>query len=177
MNDIVWLTMRRMRTPLIVLILVSSLSILGLVLIPGEDASGRVVHMDFLHAAYIIAILATTIGFGEVPEVFTEAQRLYVIIIIFPNVIAWVYSIGTILSLFLDQQFRAVLQRAQFNRKIRWIRGGFYIVCGFGNTGNMIVRGLMRRGISAVIVEREQEIIHSLALEDDISHKIGRAHV
>jgi Trk K+ transport system NAD-binding subunit len=170
MNDIVWLTMRRMRTPLIVLILVSSPSILGLVLIPGEDASGRVVHVDFLHAAYIIAILATTIGFGEVPEVFTEAQRLYVFIIIFPNVIAWWYSIGTILSLFLDQQFRAVLHRAQFNRKVRWIRGGFYIVCGFGNTGNMIVRGLMRRGISAVIVERDQEIIHGLALADDISH-------
>jgi len=34
----------------------------------------------------------------------------------------------------------------------------------------MIVRGLLKRGISAVILEREQSIIHSMALEDDISH-------
>ena len=52
MNDIIWLTMRRMRTPLIVLILVYSVSVLGLVLIPGMDATGRVFHMDYLHAAF-----------------------------------------------------------------------------------------------------------------------------
>jgi len=170
MNDIVWLTMRRMRTPLIVLILVYSLSVLGLVMIPGVDASGREIQIDYLHAAYFIAIMATTIGFGEFPEAFTAAQRLYVFIIIFPNVIAWLYSIGTILSLFLDPQFRGVLHRTQFARRIHWIGGGFYIVCGFGNTGSMIVRGLLRRGITAVILEREQAIIHSMALEDDISH-------
>jgi len=170
MNDIVWLTMRRMRTPLIVLILVYSLSVLGLVMIPGVDASGREVQVDYLHAVYFIATMATTIGFGEFPEAFTAAQRLYVFIIIFPNVIAWLYSIGTILSLFLDPQFRGVLHRTQFARRIHWISDGFYIVCGFGNTGSMIVRGLLRRGITAVILEREQEIIHSMALEDDISH-------
>ena len=171
MNDIIWLTMRRMRTPLIVMILVYSLSVVGLVLVPGIDSSGRVFHMDYLHAAYFIAILATTIGFGEFPEVFTATQRLYVFIIIFPNVIAWLYSIGTILSLFLDPQFRAVLHRTQFARRIHWIGdGGYYIVCGFGSTGNMIVRGLLRRGITAVILEREQSIIQSMALEDDFSH-------
>jgi Trk K+ transport system NAD-binding subunit len=170
MNDIIWLTMRRMRTPLIVLILVSSMSILGLVLIPGVDATGREFHMDYLHAAYFIATMATTIGFGEFPVAFTATQRLYVFLIIFPNVIAWLYSIGTILSLFLDPQFRAVLHRTQFARRIHWIGSGFYIVCGFGNTGTMIVRGLLKRGISAVILEREQSIIQSMALEDDISH-------
>ena len=114
--------------------------------------------------------MATTIGFGEFPEVFTATQRLYVFIIIFPNVIAWLYSIGTILSLFLDPQFRAVLHRTRFARRIHWIGSGFYIVCGFGNTGTMIVRGLLKRGITAVILEREQSIIHGMALEDDISH-------
>ncbi|MFB3078416.1 MAG: NAD-binding protein, partial [Lysobacterales bacterium] len=45
-----------------------------------------------------------------------------------------------------------------------------YIVCGFGNTGSMIVKGLLKRGISAVILERKQEIIHGMALDDDFSH-------
>ena len=189
MDDIIWLTMRRMRTPLIVMILVYSLSVLGMVLIPGQDAAGREFHVNYLDAAYFVAIMATTIGFGEMPVAFTEAQRLYVYIILFPNVIAWLYSIGTILSLFLDPQFRAVLQRSRFARKKRWLGGQFYIVCGFGNTGSMIVQGLLKRGISAVILEREKEIIQSVALNDDFSHlpalagdvadrrQIGRAHV
>ncbi len=170
MDDIIWLTMRRMRTPLIVMILVYSLSVFGMVVIPGQDATGREFHLNYLDAAYFVAIMATTIGLGEMPLAFTEAQRLYVYIILFPNVIAWLYSIGTILSLFLDPQFRAVLQRSRFARKRRWLVGQFYIVCGFGNTGSMIVRGLLKREISAVILEREREIIQSIALNDDFSH-------
>ncbi len=170
MDNIIWLTMRRMRTPLIVMILVYALSVFGMVMIPGQDEAGRAVHVNFLDASYFIAIMATTIGFGEMPVAFTDAQRLYVFIILFPNVIAWLYSIGTILSLFLDSQFRDVLKRTRFKRKIRWLGGSYYIVCGFGNTGSMIVNGLLKRGINAVILERERDIIHGMELSDDFSH-------
>jgi voltage-gated potassium channel len=170
MNDIIWLTMRRLRTPLILLILVYSLSVFGMVMIPAEDAAGNPVQVSYLDAIYFVAILATTIGFGEVPDAFTDAQRLYVFAILFPNVIAWLYSIGTIISLFVDPQFRAVLARSRFARRTRRLNQKYYVVCGFGYTGRMIVRGLLARGISAVVIERKQEIIHSMALDDDLSH-------
>lgn len=170
MNDIIWLTMRRMRKPLILMILVYSLSVFGLVIIPGQDDAGNVIRVGFPDALYFVAIMATTIGFGEVPYTFTDAQRLYTFIILFPNVIAWLYSIGTIISLFVDHQFRAVMERSGFARGVRRIRGGYYIVCGFGHTGRMIVSGLLRRGISAAVLEREQTIIQSMALTDDFAH-------
>jgi Trk K+ transport system NAD-binding subunit len=170
MNDIVWLTMRRIRTPLILMILVYSLSVFGMVQIPGQDEAGNPIQVTYLEAAYFIAILATTIGFGEIPTAFTHAQRFYAFIILFPNVIAWLYSIGTIISLFVDQQFRAVMARSRFSRRVRRMRGSYYIVCGFGYTGRMIVRGLLKRGISAAVLEREEDIIHSMALEDAFSH-------
>ncbi len=85
MDNIIWLTMRRMRTPLIVMILVYALSVFGMVLIPGQDEAGRAVQVNFLDATYFIAIMATTIGFGEMPVAFTDAQRLYVFIILFPE--------------------------------------------------------------------------------------------
>ena len=170
MDNIIWLTMRRMRMPLILMILVYSLSVCIMVLIPGQDETGRVVRVNFLDAAYFIAIMATTIGFGEMPVSFTEAQRLYTFIILFPNVVAWLYSVGTILSLFLDPQFRDVLHRNRFKRQIRWLGGSYYIVCGFGNTGSMIVTGLLRRGIDAVILERERDIIHAISLHGSFSH-------
>ena len=109
MNDIIWLTMRRMRTPLIVMILTYSLTVFGMVAIPAHDASGQPVQVGYLDAAYFVAIMATTIGFGEIPYTFSHVQRLYVYIALFPNVVAWLYSIGTIISLLVDAQFRAVL--------------------------------------------------------------------
>ena len=138
MNDIVWLTMRRMRTPLVVMILVYSLSVFGMVQIPVQDASGNDYHVSFLDAAYFVAIMATTIGFGEIPVAFSGAQRLYVYIVLFPNVIAWLYSIGTIISLLVDPQFRAVLARAKFSRRVRRINRDFYVVCAFGNSAGSV---------------------------------------
>jgi len=170
MNDIIWLTMRRMRTPLIVMILAYSLSVFGIVMIPAHDDAGNLVRVGFLDAAYFVAIMATTIGFGEIPYPFSHAQRLYAFIVLFPNVIAWLYSIGTIISLLVDPQFRAVLARTRFSRRVRRINRDYYIVCGFGHTGRMIVRGLLRRGIGAAILEREQDIIHSVSLDEDLSH-------
>jgi Trk K+ transport system NAD-binding subunit len=169
MNDIVWLTMRRMRTPLILLILVFCVSVFGLILIPGQDANGDPVAMGYLDAAYFVTILATTIGFGEVPYAFTGAQRLWVFSIIFPNVVVWLYAIGTILSLFLDPQFRAVLQRSRFSRRVRWMSRPFFVVCGFGNTGTSIVQGLLSRGYSAVVLERNEETVHRMMLDDQFA--------
>lgn len=170
MNDIVWLTLRRMRTPLIALIIIYSLSVFGLLLIPGQDPDGNPYHLKILDAAYFVAILSTTIGFGEIPFNFNDAQRLYAYLIIFPNVVAWLYSIGTILALFIDPQFKAVLQRGRFAQRVRWMGDPFYIVCGFGSTGTMITSGLHRRGIGASVLEGDEEVIHRMSLNDEYAH-------
>lgn len=170
MNDIVWLTMRRLRTPLIVMILVYSLSVFIMVQIPGQDDAGNPVTVSYLDAVYFVAIMATTIGFGEIPFAFTSVQRLFAFIIVFPNVIAWLYAVGTIISLFVDPQFREVLVRSRFSRRVRLMSTDFYLVCGCGHTGRMIVRGLLSRGISAAILEKEQDIIHSMSLDDQLAH-------
>lgn len=170
MNDIIWLTIRRLRVPLIVLIIIFFLSALGLVLIPGEDADGQSVQLSYLDAVYFLAILATTIGLGEIPYAFTNAQRLYVFLIVFPNVAVWLYSFGTILGLLLDPQFRNVMRRSRFERRVAALPHKFFIVCGFGNTGSMIVDALQRRGYQMVVLEREDDIIHGMTLQEELAH-------
>lgn len=170
MNDIIWLTFRRLRLPLIVMIIIYFLSVIGMVLIPGVDDEGQVIHLTFLEASYLVAILATTIGLGEIPHSYTAAQRLYVFFIIFPNVAAWLYSFGTVLGLLLDAQFRGVMRRARFEQRVANLPHNFFIVCGFGNTGSMIVDALLRRGYNAVVLEREERIIHGLSLNDEMAH-------
>jgi len=162
--------MQRMRTPLIVLILVYFFSVLALISVPGVDSAGDLYHMSALDAAYFMAILQTTIGFGEIPHDFTSAQRLLVFALLLPNVVAWLYSIGTLLGLILDKQFQAAFQRSRFSRQVRVIKEPFYVVCGFGNTGSMTVSGLMARGIQSVVIESDESTIRLMKLMDEYAH-------
>jgi len=87
MPDIFYVLLRRMRTPLIVLIVMYSVAVLGFTLIPGQDAEGQPWHMSFFHALYVVSYTASTIGFGEIPYAFTETQRLWMMFVIHLTVI------------------------------------------------------------------------------------------
>ena len=94
MGDILLLALRRLRAPLIGLILAYAISVLGLALIPGVDAAGQPSEMSFFHAFYVISYTATTIGFGEIPYAFTDAQRGWVTVSLYLSVICWAYTPG-----------------------------------------------------------------------------------
>lgn len=166
MDKIIFLFLRRMRAPLLVLIAAYTIAVLGLVLIPGVDAEGRPWHMGFFHAFYVVSYTATTIGFGEVPHAFTDAQRMWTIVSIYLSVIAWLYAIGKILTLLQEPAFKRAVVEQGFARSIRRLHEPFYIVCGYGDTGSLLVRALVRRDIRAVVIDRNPERIDDLELED-----------
>ena len=113
--SVFFLALRRMRAPLIVLIVIYALSTLGLTLIPGIDAQGQPAPpMSFFHAFYFVSYTASTIGFGELPVAFSEPQRMWVSVVIFLSVIGWSYSIISLLSLVQDKGFQQVLLTAGF---------------------------------------------------------------
>lgn len=166
MKNVFYLMLRRLRLPLIVLITVYAISVVGLTLIPGMDDQGRPWRMDFFHAIYFVSFLGSTIGFGEIPYAFTDAQRMWTTFIIYAAVVAWLYAIGTILTLIQDQGFRRVVAFTSFARKIARSQEPFYIVCGYGDASSMLVRELTRHHIHCVVVEKDHEKILGLAVED-----------
>ena len=166
MDNIVFLIFRRMRAPLLTLILTYSVAMLGLVLIPGRDADGNVWSMDFFHAFYFVSFMASTIGFGEIPYAFTAAQRLWVSFSIFFTVVVWLYSIGTVLALLKDETFQRALTERRFTRQIRRLRERFYLVCGYGQTGEALVKSLTERNQHAVVIDILDERVNLLKLEN-----------
>ncbi|MCB1737709.1 MAG: potassium channel protein [Gammaproteobacteria bacterium] len=164
MNNIFFLVFRRMRTPLLVLIGVYAIAILGMVLIPGQDADGAPWQMDFLHAFYFVSYMATTIGFGEIPYALTPAQRLWVTLCIYLTVIAWLYAIGKILTLLQDPALRNALTERSFAASVKRIRDPFYLVCGYGDTGSQLVEALMAQDQNAVVIDKDPERINALRL-------------
>jgi Trk K+ transport system NAD-binding subunit len=166
MHNIVYVLLRRIHVPLIVLVCAYSISVLGFVLIPGVDNQGKPWDMGFFHAFYFVSFLGTTIGLGEIPYPFTDAQRLWATISIYGTVLAWLYGIGTALSLLQDPPFQSVLRVSAFRRSVNLISGPFYLVSGYGDTGSMLVRALSEAGYRSVVIEVDQSRIIALELED-----------
>jgi voltage-gated potassium channel len=166
MQNVVYLLFRRMRMPLVVLICTYAMSVLGFVLIPGADAQGRPWHMDFFHAFYFVSFMGSTIGFGELPYPFTGGQRLWTMISIYATVVAWLYAIGAVLSMLQDPAFRRLVRFSAFTRAVRRITEPFYLVCGYGDTGGMVVRALAERGMRTVVIDINQERIDGLEVAD-----------
>ena len=160
----VFLVLRRMRIPLITLVLVFAISVFGLSLIPGEDAEGRSVRMTIFDAFYFMSYTATTIGFGELPHAFTHAQRLWVVVCIYLTVVAWAYAIGALLTLLQDRAFRQALSVQHFERKVRRISEPFLIVAGYGQTGAVIVQSFDVLGRQLVVLDTSAEKIEALDL-------------
>jgi voltage-gated potassium channel Kch len=162
-----------MRTPLIVLILMYAISVLGLTLIPGQDAEGKPFSVSFFHALYIISYTASTIGFGEIPYAFTEAQRLWMIFVIHLTVIGWLYSIGALLTVLQDPAFRKLRTEYAFQRSVKRLRTPFYLVCGYGDTGTILVKALADEGIKSVVIDKDETRINELELNDYIRRPLG----
>ncbi|PAS93540.1 MAG: potassium transporter TrkA [Candidatus Dactylopiibacterium carminicum] len=157
MGDVLMLALRRLRAPLIALILAYAVSVFGLAVIPGVDPEGRVDSLGFFHAFYIISYTATTIGFGELPHAFTGAQRAWVMFSIYLSVICWAYTFGSVLALVQDATFRGALARSRFVARVCRLEEPFYIIAGYGQSGTALAHALDETGVRTVIVELRPE--------------------
>ena len=160
----IFLVLRRMRAPLILLISLFAISVLGLTLVPGQDIDGQPWRMDLFDAFYFMSYTATTIGFGEIPYPFSTAQRAWVIVTIYLSVVAWAYAIGSILSLLQDRGFKEALGLQRFERQIRRMHEPFLILAGFGQAGEVVARSLDRRDHRVVVLDVEPGRIEALDL-------------
>lgn len=166
MNDILFLVLRRLRLPLIALILCYSVAVVGLSLMPGVLADGQPGQMSLFHAFYVVSYTATTIGFGEIPFAFSEPQRGWMIVVIYMSVIGWTYTLGSIFALVNDKTFRTALARSLFAWQVRSLSEHFFIVCGFGQSARLLAKALDSMGLRVVVIEMDADREARIVIED-----------
>ena len=167
MNNAFFLVLRRMRAPIILLIALYGISVIGLTLVPGVDAAGQpAAPLSFFHAFYFISYTATTIGFGEIPNAFSDAQRLWVIVCIYLTVVGWSYSLVTLIALLQDKGFQNTLTTNRFARRVRILKEPFYLICGCGETGSLIAHNFDRLNQAFVVLEKDELRVQELDLQD-----------
>ncbi len=165
-DSFLFLFFRRMRVPLVVLISAYAIATAGFTLMPGVDDEGNPWRLSLFEAFYVVSYTGSTIGFGEIPYDFTPAQRLWTMVSIYLTVIAWLFSIGTIISLLQEPSFRRSMQRARFRRAVRAINEPFYLVCGYGDTGRLLTRALTERRHPVVVIDRNGDKIDALSVQN-----------
>jgi len=165
-NSTLLLTLRRLRAPIVLLIVIFAVGMVGLVLIPGVDERGEPWHMSMFQAFYFMSYTASTIGFGEIPRGFTDRQRLWVTVIIYGSVFGWAYLVASLLALGRDRAVRRAYVENRFNRRVRAIVEPFFIICGFGETGRLIAKALDLRGRRFVVVELDETRAQEVDLMD-----------
>jgi voltage-gated potassium channel len=173
MHNLLYLLLRRMRLPLIVIILAYATSILGLVLIPGMDDQGNPWQMSFFHAFYFVSFMGSTIGFGEIPYPFTDPQRIWTTVAMYLTVISWLYAIGSLFALLQDPAFRRIVAFTKFTLAVKNIREPFYLICGIGDAGYLVIRELAAHHIRSVVIDRDDAKIQFLRIEELPTHVPG----
>ena len=165
-NAAFYILLRRMRSPLLALIGSYAISMVVLMAIPGEHPDGEQWRMNFIDALYFITYTAPTIGFGELPHEFNYNQRLGYLVAIYLPVIAWFYAFMTLIALFQDPVFKRTLEAGRFRRRVQRLADPFWIVCGYGDTGSLLVRSLTERGWEASVIDTDGERIAELETRD-----------
>lgn len=156
-----------MRAPIIALIVIYAIAVFGLTLVPGVDAEGhRAPPLSFFHAFYFVSYTATTIGFGEIPGAFSDGQRLWVTFCIYLTVLGWSYSVVTLIALLQDKGFQNTLTSNRFARRVMRLKEPFYLICGCGETGNLICRTFDQTGQAFVVLEKDELRVQELDLQD-----------
>ncbi len=156
------IVLRQMRAPILVLLGINTLGVAVMVMIPGIDGTS----MSIFHAFYFMSFTASTTGFGEIPTEFSDPQRLWATICIYMSVIAWIYAIGTIISKVQNPHFVLAIAQARFARAAARINDPFVIICGFGDTGSLLARGLSDHHMTGVVIDSDNERIKALHLRD-----------
>lgn len=162
----IFILLRRLRLPLTVLIIVYAVAVGGFTLIPGTDPGGQPWTMGFLHAFYFVSFLGTTIGLGEIPYPFSDAQRLWATAAIYGTVVSWLYAIGALLGVLQDPLFRSIVHENRVLRMVKALRQPFYLVCGYDDAGNRVVRELATDRSRVVVIDTEPMRVDTIDVED-----------
>lgn len=161
-TEVIFLIMRRMRVPLIVVITTFSFCTAGMMLMPGIDPEGNPHRLNIFDAFYQMTITLTTVGFTEAPYPFSYPQRMWMTMSIFLLVISWAYAIAVFFALVQSGPFQAAVDAQQFRRQVRRLVEPFVIVAGYGAAGRIVGADLDEHYRRFVVIDKREDRIQSV---------------
>ncbi|MGV8075466.1 MAG: potassium channel family protein [Syntrophobacteraceae bacterium] len=129
-------------------------------------------RFSFLEGLYMTIITLTTVGFGEVRPLH-ENGRVFTIVLIFMGAGFVAYNLAYFTQLMLDGNLMELYRRRRLKKRLAQLSGHF-IVCGYGQMGQIIVEELLKTHIPVVVIEHNETELLRLS-EKGILHLDGDA--
>lgn len=153
-------TLRRLRIPLIGVIVVFAYAIGGYMLF----------GFDPIDAAYMAALALTTAGFNPVAEL-SPGEKAFTISVAAGGVTLFLVLLAVVTSTIAEGQLGHRARRRRMERKIDSLRD-HYIVCAYGRVGRAVAREFEAERQPFVVVDRMEEL-EDVMRRDGVLHMVG----
>lgn len=117
-------------------------------------------ELSFIDALYMTIITMSTVGFGEVTALSSEA-RLFTVFLILMSVAIFGYAISVFTEILVSGQFVQQLKMKKVQRDIKSLKN-HVIVCGYGRNGRQAIETLKDFKREVVVIEQDKELIKEL---------------
>jgi voltage-gated potassium channel len=107
-------------------------------------------------AFYMVVITVSGVGFGEVHNPPSTAERIHTMLVIAFGVVAMAYTITGFLQLVTEGEIQRLLGHQRTRRQMETLKDHVIIV-GFGRMGTLISEELAAAGVPFLVIERSAE--------------------
>ena len=147
-NPLIILFKSKIRTAIVLLILLLFIGVLGFRLIS---------NYSWIDAVYMTVITVTTVGFGEVHPLDPQA-KIFTVFLILTSVVIVGYAFKIITEYIISKNNISELKQKKMQKKINSL-SNHIIICGYGRNGKQAAKKLLMHKRSFVVIESDKEII------------------
>lgn len=144
-------TARNIALLLLLLLVLVSLGTTGYMLIE---------HFTLIDALYMTVITLSTVGFGETHPL-TPIGRLFTIFLILIGAGFVAYHLAYFSQLLLDGNLMEAYRRRRLSKTLEQL-SQHYIICGYGQMGQVVQEQLSRSNVPLVVIEKDPAHIQKL---------------
>jgi voltage-gated potassium channel len=140
--------------------LIGGFMAMGTVFCLGVFGYMQVEGWSFFDSLYQVVITLSTVGFQEVYPL-TRDGRILTMVLIVSGVGTFAYLVGTFTQVLVEGRLQQYLGRRRMQKIIDSL-SDHVIICGYGRIGAVVAREILAENVAAVIIENNDEVIHSL---------------
>ena len=131
--------------------------ILPTILFVGVIGYSILLNLTLLDAFYFTVVTISTVGYGEIYPT-TPASKIFTSVIILVGIGALALALETATEEILKRSVKEIVGKPEIRKPLE----NHYIVCGYGDIGEVVVEELKRSGEPFVVIEKNEEVIREL---------------
>lgn len=132
----------------------------NLLIVFGTSGYMALEGFSFLDALFMTVITLTTVGFGEVRPL-DDNGRIFTIVLILMGAGFVAYNFAYFSQVLLDENLPEFYRRRRLKKQLEKLEEHF-IICGYGQMGQVIVQELLKHQVPLMVIESDENQIHRL---------------